>query len=113
MLGVLTYLFYLLSKPNTPIKQICAAKVQLFFDIRKCFVYLDVKYEHLPLQQHLTTLTAKHYVEALLEVVEVEAVSNHWTQVQSTQQHLLHLIPCFPHAATCDTFDSQCIEDDV
>ena len=37
MLGVLTYLFYLLSKPNTPIKQICDAKVQLIFDIRKFF----------------------------------------------------------------------------
>ena len=28
MLGVLTYLFYLLSKPNIPIQQICAAKVR-------------------------------------------------------------------------------------
>ena len=39
MLGVLTYLFYLLSKPNIPlIKQIATAKVMLFCDLRKNLV---------------------------------------------------------------------------
>ena len=67
----------------------------------------------LPLKQYFATLAADHDVEALLEVVEMEAVSNHWTQVQTTQQHLLHLVPCLPHAAAGDTLDSQSIEDDI
>lgn len=33
----------------------------------------------LPLKQYFATLAADHDVEALLEIVEVEAVGNHWT----------------------------------
>ena len=73
----------------------------------------ELIYGYLPLQQHLATLTAEHYIKALLEVVEVEAVCNHWTQVQSANKHLLHLVPCLPHAATGDTLDSQRIEDNI
>ena len=67
----------------------------------------------LPLKEDLTALTTEHHIEALLEVIEVETVSNHRTQIQTTNKHLLHLVPSLPHAATSDTFDSQCVEDNV
>ena len=67
----------------------------------------------LPFEQYFAALAAEHHIEALLEIIKVEAVGNHWTQIQTTNKHLLHLVPCLPHAATSDTFDSQCVEDNI
>ena len=67
----------------------------------------------LPLKEDLTALTTKHHIKAFLEIIKMEAVGNHWTQIQTTNKHLLHLVPSLPHAATSDTFDSQCVEDNI
>ena len=57
MLDVLTYLFYLLSKPNTPIKQICAAKVQQKMHICKKF-YKKISMVHKMSTEQLTKISS-------------------------------------------------------
>lgn len=76
------------------------------------FLFLSFE-EDLPLEEDLAALAADHDVEALLEVVEMEAVGDDRTEVEATEEHLLHLIPRLPHTAAGDALDSEGIEDDI
>lgn len=49
----------------------------VFFN--SCVAWCRIVERGLPLKQYFATLAADHDVEALLEVVEVESVGNHWT----------------------------------
>ena len=44
-----------------------------------CVAWCRIVERGLPLEQYLAALAADHDVEALLEIVEMEAVGNHWT----------------------------------
>lgn len=65
-----------------------------------------------PLQDDLAALAGLHDVEAFLELVHGEAVGDDGAEVQAGEQHLLHLVPGFPHLAAVDALDGEGLEDD-
>ena len=62
MLGVLTYLFYLLSKPNIPVNRFAAAKVQQINELCK---YLYKYYANISYISLSTFLLIRDTVERL------------------------------------------------
>ena len=66
-----------------------------------------------PLEDNLATLARLHDVETLLEVGNGETVCDDWTQVETRDEHLLHLVPCLPHLTAIDALDGESLEDNL
>ena len=64
-----------------------------------------------PVQYNFSAITFFHYIETFLELIDMETVSDNRIKVYTTDDHLFHLIPCFPHLPAINTFKGYCLED--
>lgn len=65
----------------------------------------------LPIEDNFAGSPAAHDVEAFLEVVHFEVVSDNWADIETRLDQARHLIPSFKHLTAVDAFDHQTFED--
>ena len=66
----------------------------------------------LQFQEHFAALAAGHDVETFLEIIESESVRYDRREVEAGYEHLLHLVPCFPHLPPVNAFQREGVEND-